>query len=145
MLHLWDSNVTGVSLCKRVREDPKPEVKNKTETLYQHRDLQGSRQANILSSLRREDIHRFFLAHQQRLQISELHFDKFSTLSIFSCWKIRFKTEVCSCSTFPVEAMPRTKEVELEDSVDDLNHRAQLKETLISRISRCSTRGVRLL
>ncbi len=37
---------------------------------------------------------------QQRLQIPELHFDKFPTPQTFSCWKIRFKTEVCSCSTF---------------------------------------------
>ena len=32
---------------------------------------------------------------QQRLQISDLHFDKFSTPATFACWKIRFKTEVC--------------------------------------------------
>ena len=40
------------------------------------------------------------LADQQRLQISELHFDKFPTPSTFSCWKIRFKTQVSSCSGF---------------------------------------------
>ena len=33
---------------------------------------------------------------QQRLQIPELHFDKFPTPQTFSCWKIRLKTEVCS-------------------------------------------------
>ena len=37
-------------------------------------------------------------ADQQRLQISDLHFDKFPTPATFACWKIRFKTEVCSCS-----------------------------------------------
>ena len=37
-------------------------------------------------------------ADQQRLQISELHFDKFPTPTTFACWKIRFKTEVCTCS-----------------------------------------------
>ena len=36
-------------------------------------------------------------AAQQRLQISELHFDKFLTPTTFACWKIRFKTEVCTC------------------------------------------------
>ena len=59
-------------------------------------------------------------ADQQRLQISDLHFDKFLTPATFACWKIRFKTEVCTCSQFPTEAMHWTKEVEMVDSVDDL-------------------------
>ena len=52
-------------------------------------------------------------AHQQRLQISDPHFDKFPTPTTFACWKIRFKTEVCTCSPFPTEAMLWTKEVEM--------------------------------
>ena len=59
-------------------------------------------------------------ADQQRLQISDLHFDKFTTPATFACWKIRFKTEVCTCSQFPTEAMQWIKEVELVDSVDEL-------------------------
>ena len=59
-------------------------------------------------------------ADQQRLQISDLHFDKFPTPATFACWKIRFKTEVCTCSQFPTEAMHWIKEVEMVDSVDDL-------------------------
>ena len=59
-------------------------------------------------------------ADQQRLQISDLHFDKFPTPATLACWKIRFKTEVCTCSQFPTEAMPWIKEVEMVDSVDDL-------------------------
>ena len=58
-------------------------------------------------------------ADQQRLQISDLHFDKFPTPATFICWKVRFKTEVCTCSQFPTEAMHRIKEVEMVDSVDD--------------------------
>ena len=58
-------------------------------------------------------------ADQQRLQILDLHFDKFPTPATFSCWKIRFKTEVCTCSQFPTEAMQWIKEVDLVDSVDD--------------------------
>ena len=65
---------------------------------------------------------------QQRQQISELQFDKFSTQSTFACWKIRFKTEVCICSQFPTKAMLWIKEVEMVDSVDDLK-------------SSCSTAG----
>ena len=59
-------------------------------------------------------------ADQQRLQISDLHFDKFPTPATFACWKIRFKTEVCTCSQFPTESMQWIKEVELVDSVDEL-------------------------
>ena len=70
-------------------------------------------------------------ADQQRLQISDLHFDKFSTPATFACWKIRFKTEVCTCSQFPTEAMLWIKEVELVDSVDDLKYS-------------CSVRGIQM-
>ena len=59
-------------------------------------------------------------ADQQRLQISELHFGKFPTPTTFACWKIRFKTEACTCSQFPKEAMLWIKEVEMVESVDDL-------------------------
>ena len=59
-------------------------------------------------------------ADEQRLQISDLHFDKFPTPATFACWKIRFKIEVCTCSQFLTEAMHWIKEVEMVDSVDDL-------------------------
>ena len=59
-------------------------------------------------------------ADQQRLQISDLHFDKFPTPATFACWKIRFKTEVCTCSQIPTKAMLWIKEVELVESVNDL-------------------------
>ena len=66
-------------------------------------------------------------ADQQRLQISDLHFDKFPTPATFACWKIRFKTEVCTCSQFPTEAMMWIKEVELVDSVDDLKSSSSIR------------------
>ena len=69
-------------------------------------------------------------ADQQRLQISDPHFDKITTSATFACWKIRFKTEVCTCSQFPTEAMLWIKEVEMVKSVDDLK-------------SSCSARGIR--
>ena len=56
-------------------------------------------------------------ADQQRLQISDLHFDKFP---IFACWKIKFKTEVRTCSHILTEAMPWIKEMEFVDSVEEL-------------------------
>ena len=61
-----------------------------------------------------------YRADQQRLQISDLHFDKFPTPATLACWKIRFKTEVCTCSQFPTEAMLWIKEVEMVDPVDDV-------------------------
>ena len=70
-------------------------------------------------------------ADQQRLKISDLHFDKFPTPATFASWKIRFKTEVCTCSQFPTEAMQWIKEVEMVDSVDDLK-------------SSSSTRGIQM-
>ena len=58
---------------------------------------------------------------------SDLHFDKFPTPATFACWKIRFKTEVCTCSQFPTEAMQWIKEVELVDSVDDLRSSSSIR------------------
>ena len=60
-----------------------------------------------------------YVVERQRLQMLEPHFDMFSTPQTFSCWKIRFKTEVCSCSKCPTEAMLWIKEVEMVESVDD--------------------------
>ena len=81
-------------------------------------------------------------ADQQRLQISDLHFDKFTTPATFACWKIRFKTEVCTCSQFPTEAMHWIKEVEMVDSVDDLKSSSSVRgiqmpnfEVLVARIA----------
>ena len=68
-------------------------------------------------------------ADQQRLQISELCFDKFPTPTTFACWKIRFKTEVCTCSQFPTEALLWIKEVEMVESVDDLKSSRFIKGT----------------
>ena len=64
---------------------------------------------------------------QQRLQISDLHFDKFPTPATFACWKIRFKTEVCTCSQFPTGAMQWIKEVEMVDSVDDFTSSSSIR------------------
>ena len=81
-------------------------------------------------------------ADQQRPQISDLHFDKFSTPAKFACWKIRFKTEVCTCSQFSTEAMLWIKEVEMVDSVDDLKSSLSVRgiwmpdfEVLVAKIA----------
>ena len=59
-------------------------------------------------------------ADQQRLQISDLHFDKFRNPATFACWMIRFKIEVRIWSQFPTEAILWIKEVEMVESVGDL-------------------------
>ena len=94
----------------------------KSERPEQNRDLRcqsgpSAKDSVIFSG---GDSSKNYGADQQRLQISDLHFDKFPTPATFACWRIRFKTEVCICSQFPTEAMQWIKEVELVDSVDEL-------------------------
>ena len=94
----------------------------KSERQEQNQDLRcqsgpSAKDSVILSG---GDSSKNYGADQQRLQISDLHFDKLPTSAMFACWKIRFKTEVCTCSQYPTEAMQWIKEVEMVDSVDDL-------------------------
>ena len=95
------------------------------------RDASQDRQPKIQSSLVGEDFSKHYGADQQRLQISDPHFDKFPTPTTFACWKKRFTTEVCTCSQFLTEAMLWIKEVEMIESVDDVK-------------SSCSVRGIRM-
>ena len=106
-------------------------MKAKHQTQLWIRDASQERQPEIHSTQVREDSSKKYGADQQRLQISDLHFDKFPTPATFACWKIRFKTEVCTCSQFPTEAMQWIKEVEMVESVDDLK-------------SSCSVRGIQM-
>ena len=94
--------------------------KNENETPVQDQRCQSGPSAKNSVIPSEGDSSKNYGADQQRLQISDLHFDKFPTPSTFACWKIRFKIEVCTCSQFPTEAMQWIKEVEMVDSVDDL-------------------------
>ena len=47
----------------------------------------------------------------------------------FACWKIRFKTEVCTCSQFPTEGLLWIKDVEMVESVDDLKSSRSIRGT----------------
>ena len=101
----------------------------KSERPEQNRDLRclsgpSAKDSVIFSG---GDSSKNYEADQQRLQISDLHFDKFPTPATFACWKIRFKTEVCVCSQFPMEAMQWIKEVEVVDSVDDLRSSSSIR------------------
>ena len=94
------------------------------------RDASQDRQPAIHSTTRREDSQKNYGADQQRLQISDLHVDKFPTPTTFACWKIRFNTEVCTCSQFATEDMLWIKEVEMVESVDDFTSSRCIKGTL---------------
>ena len=101
----------------------------KSERPEQNRDLRcqsgpSAKKSVIFSG---GDSSKNYGADQQRLQISDLHFDKFPTPATFACWKIRFKTEVCTCSQFPTEAMQWIKEVESVDSVDELRSSSSIR------------------
>ena len=93
----------------------------KHQTQLWIRDARQDRQPENAFVPSEEGFSKNYGADQQRLQISDLHFDKFPTPATFACWKIGFKTEVCTCSQFPTEAMLWIKEVEMVESVDDLN------------------------
>ena len=112
-LNQWNSSIEEPLHTSTVETSERPE---------QNRDLRcqsgpSAKDSVILSGGKSS---KNYWADQQRLQISDLHFDKFPIPATFACWKIRFKTEVCTCSHFPTEAMQWIKEVELVDSVDDL-------------------------
>ena len=93
--------------------------KNDNQTAVQDKRCQSGPSAKNSVIPGEGDSSKNYGADQQRLQISDLHFDKFPTPATFACWKIRFKTEVCTCSQFSTEAMHWIKEVEMVDSVDD--------------------------
>ena len=112
-LHQWNSSI----------EEPlHSSMVEKSERQEQNQDLRcqsgpSAKDSVILSG---GDSSKNYGADQQRLQTLDLHFDKIPTSATFACWKIRFKTEVCTCSQFPTEAMQWIKEVDMVDSVDDL-------------------------
>ena len=87
--------------------------KNENQTPVQDQRCQSRPSAKNSVIPSEGDSSKNYWADQQRLQISDLHFDKFPAPATFACWKIRFKTEVCTCSQIPTEAMHWIKEVEM--------------------------------
>ena len=111
-------------------EHTSPHVISESQTPVQDQRCQSGPSARNSFNPSEGRFSKNYGAHQQRLQISDPHFDKFPSPATFACWKIRFKTEVCTCSQFPTEAMLWIKEVQMAESVDDLK-------------SSCSNRGIR--
>ena len=117
--HLIHKNcINGIHRSKSRSIRPqwrKSEDQNKIEIW----DASLDRQPKVQSSPSEGDSSNNYGADQQRLQISDLNFDKFPTPATFACWKITFKIEVCTCSQFPTEAVLWIK-VEMVESVADL-------------------------
>ena len=107
----WVSNVS---------EHTSPHVMSESQTPARDQRCQSGPSAKISVIPGEGDSSKNYDADQQRLQISDLHFDKLTTPATFACWKIRFKTEVCTCSEFPTEAIHWIKEVEMVYSVDEV-------------------------
>ena len=122
-----DSNPWGSD----VPEHTSPHVMSESQTPAQDQRCQSGPSARNSVIPSEGGFSKNYGADQQRLQISDPHFDKFTTPATFACWKTRFKTEVCTSSQFSTEAMLWIKEVELVDSVDDLK-------------SSCSVRGFQM-
>ena len=119
-LNQWNSSIEEPLHLSTVEKSERPE---------QNQDLRCQSRPSAKNSVifSGGDSSKNYGADQQRLQISDLHFDKFPTPATFACWKIKFKTEVCTCSQFPTEAMQWIKEVEIVDSVDDLKSSSSIR------------------
>ena len=90
--NLWVSSVS---------EHTSPHVMSESQTPVQDQRCQSGPSARNSFDPSEGDFSKNYGADQQRLQISDPHFDKCPTSATFACWKIRFKTEVCTCSQFP--------------------------------------------
>ena len=95
-------------------EHTSPHVMSESQTTQLWiRDASQDRQPEIQSSSVREIFQKIVGQTNNDCRSQDLHFDKFPNPATFACWKIRFKTEVCTCSQFLTEAMLWIKEVEM--------------------------------
>ena len=83
-------------------------------------DASLDRQPNIQSSSVEETLSRIMEQTNNDCRSQVFITTNSFTPATFACWKIRSKTEVCTCSHPLTEAMHWIKEVEMVDSVDDL-------------------------
>ena len=118
----WRSNVS---------EHTSPHVRNESQTPNTNQDQRCQSGPSAAKFIRPSEgrSSKNYEADQQRLQISDPHFDKFPKSATFACWKIRFKTGVRTCSQFLTEAMLRIKEVEMIESVDDLKSSCSVRNS----------------
>ena len=104
-LNQWSASIEEPLHSSTVEKSERPE---------QNQDLrcQSGPSAKDLDIFSGGDSSKEHGTDQQRLQILNLHFDKFPTPTTFACWKMRFMTEVCTCSQCPTGAMQWIKEVD---------------------------------
>ena len=81
-LNPWISNVS---------EHTSPHVMSENKTPVQDQRCQSGPSARNSVIPCEAEFSKNYGADQQRLQISDLHFDKFSTPATLACWKIRFR------------------------------------------------------
>ena len=79
--------------------------KTENRTLVQDQRCQSGLSAKNSVIPSEGDSVKDFVSDQQRLQISDRHFDQFPTPATFACWKIRFKADVCTYPQFLTEAV----------------------------------------
>ena len=94
--------------------------KNENRTPVQDQRCQPGPSAKIQSSPVRENFQRIMGRPTTTADFRSSFRQIPYTGTTFACWKISVKTEVCTCSQFPTEAVHWIKEVEMVDSVDDL-------------------------
>ena len=96
-LHQWNSSIEEPLHSSTVEKSERPEQD-------QDPRCQSGPSAKDSVIFSGGDSSKNYGEDQQRLQILDLPFDKFPTPATFACWKIRFKTEVCTYSQFLTEA-----------------------------------------
>ena len=89
--------------------------KNENQTPVQDQRCQSGPSAKDSVILSGGHFSKNYGADQQRLQVSDLHFDKFPTPATFACWKIRFKTEVCTWFTVSYGSYALDHRSEMDD------------------------------
>ena len=92
-LHQWNSSIEGPLRSSMVE-------KSERQERNQDQRCQSGASAKDSVIFSGEDSSKNYGADQQRLEISDLHFDKFPSPATFTCFKIRFNAEVCTCSRF---------------------------------------------
>ena len=94
---------------------------------FRTRDASLDRQPKIQSSSVEETLQRILGQTNDDCRFQNFTLTYSLTSATFACLKIRFKTEVCTCSQFLTEAMLWIKEVEMVDSVDELKSSSSIR------------------
>ena len=79
-------------MSEPIHQSPAGKNENQTPVQDQRCQFGPSAKNSVIPSV--GDSSNNYGADQQRLQISDLLFDKFPTPATFACWKTRFKTEL---------------------------------------------------